>query len=124
MTEFFVEEQKHLNAVTKELRDVAVLVEPLTVAEKAIAQVWQVQSRLPWVNGSRNAVMAKRPWFLALDPLEFWERWRYGKRFQNVRLLPFRQTKSESSARRFDRGHLHLFRDRPGGRIRKAGRKH
>src|SRR6267143_259100 len=48
MTEFFVEEEKHLNLVPKELRDVAVLVEPLTVAEKAIAQVWQVQQRLPW----------------------------------------------------------------------------
>lgn len=52
MTEYFVEEEKHLNIVPKDLRDVAVLVEPLTVAEKALAQVWQVQSRLPWANGS------------------------------------------------------------------------
>jgi threonine dehydrogenase-like Zn-dependent dehydrogenase len=48
MTEFFVEEEQHLNAVPPELRDVAVLVEPLTVAEKALAQLWQVQDRLPW----------------------------------------------------------------------------
>lgn len=48
MTEYFVDEEKHLNFVSQDLRDVAVLVEPLTVAEKAIAQVWQVQSRLPW----------------------------------------------------------------------------
>ena len=48
MTEFFVEEEKHLNIVPPDLRDVAVLVEPLTVAEKALAQVWQVQKRLPW----------------------------------------------------------------------------
>jgi threonine dehydrogenase-like Zn-dependent dehydrogenase len=48
MTEFFVEEEKHLNLVPRELREVAVLVEPLTVAEKALAQVWQVQQRLPW----------------------------------------------------------------------------
>jgi threonine dehydrogenase-like Zn-dependent dehydrogenase len=34
--------------VPKELRDVAVLVEPLTIAEKALTQVWQVQQRLPW----------------------------------------------------------------------------
>jgi threonine dehydrogenase-like Zn-dependent dehydrogenase len=52
MTEYFVEDQAHLNAVPRELRDVAVLVEPLTVAEKALAQVWQVQQRLPWNNGS------------------------------------------------------------------------
>jgi threonine dehydrogenase-like Zn-dependent dehydrogenase len=30
------------------LRDVAVLVEPLTIAEKGLAQLWQVQQRLPW----------------------------------------------------------------------------
>ena len=48
MTEFYVEEEKYLNPVSPELRDVAVLVEPLTVAEKAIAQVWQIQKRLPW----------------------------------------------------------------------------
>lgn len=50
MTEFFVEDQMHLNPVPRNLRDVAVLVEPLTVAEKALAQVWQVQQRLPWNN--------------------------------------------------------------------------
>jgi threonine dehydrogenase-like Zn-dependent dehydrogenase len=51
LTEYFVEEEKHLNIVPKELSDVAVLVEPLTVAEKALAQIWKVQSRLPWANG-------------------------------------------------------------------------
>jgi threonine dehydrogenase-like Zn-dependent dehydrogenase len=30
------------------LRDVGVLVEPLTIAEKALEQIWQVQQRLPW----------------------------------------------------------------------------
>ena len=50
MTEYFVEDQAHLNPVPRELLDVAVLVEPLTVAEKALAQVWQVQRRLPWHN--------------------------------------------------------------------------
>lgn len=54
MTEYFVEDQAHLNFVPKELRDVAVLVEPLTVAEKALAQVWQVQQRLPWTNNSAS----------------------------------------------------------------------
>ena len=52
MTEYFVEEEKHLNIVPTELRDVAVLVEPLTVAEKAMTQVWQVQQRLPWENNA------------------------------------------------------------------------
>lgn len=48
MTEYFVEEEKFLTPVPRELRDVAVLVEPLTVAEKALEQVWKVQDRLPW----------------------------------------------------------------------------
>jgi glucose 1-dehydrogenase len=48
MTECFVEEEKFLTPVPRELSDVAVLVEPLTVAEKALDQVWKVQDRLPW----------------------------------------------------------------------------
>ena len=49
MTEFYVEMEKYLTFVPTELREVAVLVEPLTVAEKAFAQVWKIQDRLPWV---------------------------------------------------------------------------
>ena len=48
MTEFVVDDEKYMNPVSPELRDVAVLVEPLTIAEKALAQIWQVQQRLPW----------------------------------------------------------------------------
>jgi len=48
-TEFVVDDEKYVNVVPPELRDVAVLTEPLTIAEKAITQVWQVQQRLPWV---------------------------------------------------------------------------
>lgn len=48
MTEYYVEEEQFLTFVPPELRDVAVLVEPLTVAEKGLAQVWQIQQRLPW----------------------------------------------------------------------------
>lgn len=48
LTEFVVEEEKYLIPVPRELREVAVLIEPLTIAEKSLAQVWQVQQRLPW----------------------------------------------------------------------------
>ncbi len=48
MTEFYVDEAKHLNLVPQNLRDFAVLAEPLTIAEKGMAQAWQVQQRLPW----------------------------------------------------------------------------
>jgi glucose 1-dehydrogenase len=48
MSEFVVEEEHYLNLVPAALRDVAVLVEPLTIAEKAVTELWQVQKRLPW----------------------------------------------------------------------------
>ncbi len=50
MTEYYVDEDRYLTYVPPELRNVAVLVEPLTVAEKGLAQVWQVQKRLPWAD--------------------------------------------------------------------------
>jgi threonine dehydrogenase-like Zn-dependent dehydrogenase len=49
MTEIVVDDEAYMNVVPRELRDVAVLVEPLTIAEKALEQIRQVQKRLPWV---------------------------------------------------------------------------
>ncbi|MEO6740749.1 MAG: glucose 1-dehydrogenase [Chthoniobacteraceae bacterium] len=55
MTEQFVEEETYLTAVPKELRDVAVMAEPLTIAEKGLAQAWQVQKRVPgWEHDNRD----------------------------------------------------------------------
>ncbi len=48
MAQFIVDDEKYMNPVPREMRDVAVLVEPLTIAEKGLTQVWQVQHRLPW----------------------------------------------------------------------------
>jgi threonine dehydrogenase-like Zn-dependent dehydrogenase len=48
MTELFVEEDVFLTPVPKDLRDVAVMAEPLTIAEKGLTQAWQVQKRLTW----------------------------------------------------------------------------
>jgi threonine dehydrogenase-like Zn-dependent dehydrogenase len=48
MAEFVVEEAKYVCTVPRPLRDVGVLVEPLTIAQKGIQQMWQVQQRLPW----------------------------------------------------------------------------
>jgi glucose 1-dehydrogenase len=55
MTEFVVEEERYLNPVPRALRDAAVLVEPLTIAEKGVTQLWQVQQRLPWAVAGRNS---------------------------------------------------------------------
>src|SRR5512140_1043771 len=47
MTGYVIDEAKYLHKVSRELRDVAVLVEPLTIAEKAFFQLETVQKRLP-----------------------------------------------------------------------------
>ena len=48
MAQYIVDDEKYMNVVPKDMRDVAVLVEPLTIAEKGLMQVWQMQQRLPW----------------------------------------------------------------------------
>lgn len=48
MTEFFVDDERYLNVLPRGLRDVGVLVEPLTIATKALIQVRMLQQRLPW----------------------------------------------------------------------------
>ena len=58
MTEFVVDEESYINVVPGHLRDVAVLVEPLTIAEKSLEQLRAVEQRLPWaVQGHRRAVV-------------------------------------------------------------------
>jgi len=48
MTEFVVDDARYMRLTPPSIRDVAVLVEPLTIAEKAFIQAEQVQMRLPW----------------------------------------------------------------------------
>jgi len=48
LAEAVVEESRYLTSVPRELRDVAVLTEPLTIAEKALRQWMEVERRLPW----------------------------------------------------------------------------
>jgi len=49
MTEEVVDHERYLHTVPPELRDVAVLTEPLTIAEKAGNQVLHILDRLPWL---------------------------------------------------------------------------
>ncbi|PYV12542.1 MAG: glucose dehydrogenase [Acidobacteria bacterium] len=48
MTELIVERPRFLARVPPTLRGVAVMVEPLTLTEKALAELVQIQARLPW----------------------------------------------------------------------------
>ncbi len=52
MSAFVVDEARYMILVPHELCDVGVLTEPLTVAEKGLAQVWRIQQRLPWIDPS------------------------------------------------------------------------
>lgn len=47
-SELFTEDVAYLHRVPTELHGVAVLTEPLTIAEKALRQVKRIQERLPW----------------------------------------------------------------------------
>ena len=61
MTEFVVDREPYLNTVPAALRDVAVLVEPLTIAEKSLLQVRSIQQRLPWTARHRALVLGAGP---------------------------------------------------------------
>ena len=49
LAEEIVEEERYLHIVPAELRDVGVLTEPLTIAEKGLRQYAAIQRRLPWM---------------------------------------------------------------------------
>jgi threonine dehydrogenase-like Zn-dependent dehydrogenase len=50
MTEYVVDHERYMNLVPPDLREIAVLAEPLTIAEKALAQIfWMMQRRPPWI---------------------------------------------------------------------------
>lgn len=72
MAQFVVDDEKYMNPVPTEMRDVAVLVEPLTIAEKGLMQVWQVQQRLPWgcpVTPGKAAAHCHRALVLGAGPV-------------------------------------------------------
>lgn len=72
MAQFVVDDESYMNPVPKRLREIAVLVEPLTIAEKGLAQVWQIQQRLPWgcpVTPGKAAAHCHRALVLGAGPV-------------------------------------------------------
>jgi threonine dehydrogenase-like Zn-dependent dehydrogenase len=57
MAEYVIAERPYIYKVPRELRDIAVLVEPLTIAEKAFQEASRVQQRLPWGRSGRRALV-------------------------------------------------------------------
>lgn len=48
LTEYIVDDQAYIVKVPAELKSVGVLTEPLTIAEKGLEQLYEIQQRLPW----------------------------------------------------------------------------
>ncbi len=61
LTEMIVDEARYMNPVPQAIRDVAVLVEPLTIAEKGRIQAVQIQKRLPWRQVHKAVVLGAGP---------------------------------------------------------------
>ena len=52
MTEQVVDDENYMIVLSAELRQVGALLEPLTIAEKALIEVGDVQDRLPWLRAT------------------------------------------------------------------------
>ena len=57
LTEYYVEDERFVVKVPQALRDVGVLLEPMTVAQKGITQAYEIQRRLKVWQPTRAAVM-------------------------------------------------------------------
>jgi len=57
LAEYYVDDADYLIPVPRELREVGVLLEPASVAEKAIGQAWEIQRRLKVWRPMRAAVL-------------------------------------------------------------------
>jgi threonine dehydrogenase-like Zn-dependent dehydrogenase len=71
MTEAYIESEQYLTRVPSELREVGVLTEPLTIAEKGLDQAFEIQKRLPWIvsNNSNQPGQGLRAVVLGAGPV-------------------------------------------------------
>jgi threonine dehydrogenase-like Zn-dependent dehydrogenase len=53
MTDEVVDQAKHMHLVPRAIADIAVLTEPLTIAEKALDELFPVLTRMPWVDPTK-----------------------------------------------------------------------
>jgi len=69
LAERFSDDARWLQPVPRELRDVGVLTQPLALAETAIAELEQVQKRLPWAALGETGGSGKRAVVLGAGPV-------------------------------------------------------
>ena len=48
LSEYYIEDQRYLTRVPGEIEEIGILLEPLSVVEKAMRQTFEIQERLPW----------------------------------------------------------------------------
>jgi threonine dehydrogenase-like Zn-dependent dehydrogenase len=53
MTDVVIDQAKHMHVVPRGIADIAVLTEPLTIAEKALNELSPVLTRMPWVDPTK-----------------------------------------------------------------------
>ena len=61
LTEMIVDSEQYMNRLPAQLREVGVLTEPLTIAEKSLEQILAVQKRLPWTARHKALVLGAGP---------------------------------------------------------------
>jgi threonine dehydrogenase-like Zn-dependent dehydrogenase len=69
MTDEVVDRAENMHLVPREIADIAVLTEPLTIAEKALIELDSVVGRMPWVNPAREAKMGLNAVVLGAGPV-------------------------------------------------------
>ena len=77
MTDEVIDEAKNMHVVPREIADIAVLTEPLTIAEKALNELDSILVRMPWINpGEGREAGPQRAWSWARGRSGSWPRWR------------------------------------------------
>jgi glucose 1-dehydrogenase len=69
MTDEVVDLAENMHLVPREIADIAVLTEPLTIAEKALIELDSVVGRMPWVNPAKEAKMGLNAVVLGAGPV-------------------------------------------------------
>jgi threonine dehydrogenase-like Zn-dependent dehydrogenase len=69
MTEQVVDDEKYMHVVPEALRHVGILTEPLTIAQKALAQLRAIHDRLPWTAGADFRTYKPRALVLGAGPV-------------------------------------------------------
>src|SRR4029077_1603708 len=69
MTDEVIDDEKNMHLVPRELADVAVLTEPLTIAEKGLIELDSVLTRMPWIDPGKPETRGMNAVVLGAGPV-------------------------------------------------------